>query len=416
MKLKTKPTGIYFIEFEGPDAEGVIGRRRVSLDTRDKNEARAQMRLWAAGSHPKQLAVALASPKVLVKKTISSTGWTVSMALERCLDDYDVWRGKASESVNASNVKALAPICGEDQVADLTYERVGEIIQAMRDAGAAPGTISRRLSTLSMAVTRSMIWKDPKTGKPYLSGRPIWPSVTVQNTQDRVVTYEEETAIFAAIEQRRVKQPNRHWWAFQALVRVLLDTGVRLGEALNINKRAIHTTTIIDPMTGTPRVATFLELPRYSTKSKKPRRVPLSQAIIDLKPALDAQALDGKWFPWPKGATTPWVMWNEVREDLKATGIDLSDVKQHTFRHTCLTRLARGGMGLHRLKEWAGHHDIKVTEERYGHLCNEDLLVGLEIQQANYRKAEISSRYNDLPVLEDGKFNEVMRDNVGTAH
>lgn len=115
------------------------------------------------------------------------------------------------------------------------------------------------------------------------------------------------------------------------------------------------------------------------------------------------------------GGGSRW-LGGRIRTDLKEKGWDFSDVRQHTFRHTCLTRLVRGGMGLHRLKEWAGHHDIKVTEERYGHLCNEDLLVGLDIQQANYRKAEISSRYKDIPIQQESTPNEVMCANAGTAH
>jgi hypothetical protein len=74
------------------------------------------------------------------------------------------------------------------------------------------------------------------------------------------------------------------------------------------------------------------------------------------------------------------VMFKQAREDVeRETGMDLTGVSIHTIRHTVLTRLARGGMGLAQLQMWAGHSDPKITAERYLHLMPNDLVAGLSI-------------------------------------
>lgn len=72
-------------------------------------------------------------------------------------------------------------------------------------------------------------------------------------------------------------------------------------------------------------------------------------------------------------------MWTNIRDDLAERGFDLSDVKLHTFRHTCATRLAENGMDLLGLRDWLGHSDIKVTAERYVHLMSSHLYHGAEL-------------------------------------
>jgi integrase len=67
-------------------------------------------------------------------------------------------------------------------------------------------------------------------------------------------------------------------------------------------------------------------------------------------------------------------MWDNIRSDMKDQGFDLSEVVLHTMRHTRLTRLAKAGVAIHKISQWAGHSDIKVTWDHYSHLAPTDLL------------------------------------------
>jgi integrase len=89
----------------------------------------------------------------------------------------------------------------------------------------------------------------------------------------------------------------------------------------------------------------------------------------------------GQWVFFPFRENGAWYMWRNIREDLDKLGADIQDVTLHTLRHTCLTRLAQGGLDLLRLQIWAGHSDPKVTAERYIHLRPAQLVEGLNILQ-----------------------------------
>jgi len=218
-------------------------------------------------------------------------------------------------------------------------------------------------------------------GIPLLASKPKMPSIRVANMKDRVISPEEEAAIFAAIEERRIKEPGRPWWLFGRMVRWLLDTGMRLSEALDAGTDQVSSRTVGG------RVVHFLTLARYRTKNDKPRTIPLTERIVAELGALKAQATPRKvgdrpvFFPLRPAAA--WYMFNQIREDVKRSGFDIDAVTLHTFRHTCLTRLAQGGMDIMRLKEWAGHSDIKITAERYLHLVPSDLVRGLDFLDAS---------------------------------
>jgi integrase len=132
----------------------------------------------------------------------------------------------------------------------------------------------------------------------------------------------------------------------------------------------------VEVLTADDEDMVFIGLPRYATKNDKPRLVPATQAVIDLIPTLNAQAVPDKatgqlrWFPLDASA---WYMWDNVRHDVKLLGGDIDDVGLHTLRHTCITRLAKGGMELQRLSMFAGHSSVMITASRYSHLQAQDL-------------------------------------------
>jgi integrase/recombinase XerD len=64
---------------------------------------------------------------------------------------------------------------------------------------------------------------------------------------------------------------------------------------------------------------------------------------------------------------------------------DVSELSTHTFRHLCLTDLARTGWELHEIARFAGHRSLQSTLT-YIHLSGRDLALKLEAGMASIHK------------------------------
>lgn len=374
-QLKTKPSGIHFWEFEGEQGE----RRRVSTGTRDKAAARAMGRDIVLGLNGK--------PTPGRGGPLRPGEFTMRDLFEQA--ERTVWADgtvKSKASVQ-SNVRILIDLIGNVRVVDMTTARIHELkAELERRSGRggrpyAPGTVKRKLDALSTALRLATEWGP--TGVPLLSSAPRMPSIRLNNIRDRILESDEEAAVFAAIERRRLAEPGRQWWRFGRLVRWLLDTGFRVSEALSLGPGSVRQVAVVDPTSRQPRSVWIAELARYSTKNDKPRAVPLTDRCVADLPMLETQTglrpKGDEVLFFPMEPSLAWYMWDQIRQDLAKEGVDISDVTLHTLRHTCLTRLARGGMDILRLQKWAGHSDISITAERYAHLIPADLVGGLDI-------------------------------------
>lgn len=358
-ELKRKPSGIFYIDLRAQ------GLGRVSLETRDRAVAVEKRRDIVLGVEP--IKTQPSRPR--------EGGPTMNDLFDRA--EKTVWREAKSQATIRSNVKILGGLIGHEPAAAMTYTRLERLIEELRTLGYAPATIKRKLDAVSKVLRMATQWTGPD-GKPILASKPTMPQIKVRNVRDRILSDREEEAVFAAIEKRRQDEPGRQWRRFAVLIRFLLDTGARLGETLDVGPDNLSV--VSAPSGGEVTLVTFT---RYTTKSDKPRSVPLTRAALaainSLNQDLGHRRGSEKWLYFPLNQGTAWYMWTNIRDDLSEIGMDISDVNLHTLRHTCLTRLARGGMELRRLQEWAGHSDPKITAERYVHLRPDDLVAGLDI-------------------------------------
>ena len=374
-ELKKKPSGVYYLDLRGR------GQGRVSLETRDRQVAAQKRRDMILGLEP--------IPSKQPSRPRGS-GPTMRELFDRA--QATVWHPSEAKSQGTiqSNVKILNGIIGDEPVSAMTFTRLEKLTQQLKDLGYAPATIKRKMDAVSKVLRMATKWTDDE-GRPLLATKPPMPTIRVNNTKDRVLTPAEEEAVFAAVEKRRQDEPGRQWRRFGALLRFLLDTGGRLGEALNTGPDDLSEVPHGD---GTVTLVTFA---RYKTKNDKPRSVPLTASALSALEGLsdDLGRRGDKWVYFALSEGTAWYMWNNIREDLVKLGFDIGDVTLHTLRHTCLTRLAQGGMELLRLQQWAGHSDPKITAERYVHLRPADLVSGLDILQASNGGIPASVTFGD---------------------
>ena len=277
-----------------------------------------------------------------------------------------IWRNVRSRATLKTNLKILRRLIGDEDLTALHFTRLERLVTDLEALGgrgspvASPATVKRRMETLSAALTHATKMTN-EDGSPVLFGKPAFPAIEVDNIQERTLSDIEAIALFEVIDARTMLEPDRDWSRFRVFVRFLLDTACRKGEALGVWPGHVETRT-----TG----RTLVGFPRYSTKNKKPRYVPLSAYLVSMIPALRLRAGNGPLFPFTHAVL--FKFWEDCRADMRARGFEIGDVKFHTLRHTALTKAAKQH-SIQKVSLLAGHSSIQITATRYAHLTPDDL-------------------------------------------
>jgi len=185
--------------------------------------------------------------------------------------------------------------------------------------------------------------------------------------RDRILTLEEEDKIIATIEQC-----DRRYHHLKNMVIIALNTGMREGEILSMEK------TWIDLKSG------IISVPRSAQKRKrKEKRVPINSDIQPVIERLLKENSDSKYlFVNPRTGTRFTKIYNAWSTVLKKAGLDgtpgVDKIRIHDLRHTVATKLARAGKDAKFIAQMLGHRDVKTTY-RYIHHNDEDLKEGAEI-------------------------------------
>ncbi|MEE2848934.1 site-specific integrase [Brevundimonas sp. SGAir0440] len=372
--VKQRPNGIYIVEFRGEDGQ----RHRVSTKSRDKRVAIMMAPQIALGITAEQMA----KPTVKKDEEGKPKGMTINDLFDHC--EKTVWKTHRSQATLKSTVKILREICGEDLLSDLHAFRLEEIAETLALRGgrkggrAAPATVKRKLEVLSGALDKATKMQGPDK-KPILFAKPPFPTIKVNNIQERTLTKAEVAAIFKVIGDYEIENPAHDWKRFGCFVRFLLDTACRKGEALMLRDEWITVDADGDTIISWPRFrdATPAELARTGLdkierlKNGKAKTLPASQSIVDMLPFLRMLSPDGRLFPWHT-STMDW-KWRRVREGVRKAGQNIDDVKFHTLRHTTITDMLRNKESLTLVSRFAGHSSVKITADRYGHIIADDL-------------------------------------------
>jgi site-specific recombinase XerD len=184
----------------------------------------------------------------------------------------------------------------------------------------------------------------------------------------KVLTPQQVQAILDACEHLRDR----------LLFALLLDTGVRIGEALGLRHEDL------DVAGRTVTVRPRCNDNRARVKAGVCRTIPTSPELMHLYAdylngeygALDSDYVFVNLWSEPKGR--PWAypaVYDLVRRLRVRTGIHF---EPHHYRHTYATWLLRRGAGMESVKELLGHASITTTIDTYGHLTVEDARTTLE--------------------------------------
>ncbi|MHC1549630.1 tyrosine-type recombinase/integrase [Phyllobacterium sp. K27] len=244
------------------------------------------------------------------------------------------------EGSHKTNVRSFLGEIGEilsgQRFSVFTQDMLDSVIGTLRERGNSNATINRKMAALS-----KLLRKASKMGDIY--NLPEFRRQKERQGRIRFLETEEESRLFSAVRSRCEDS--------YRLSVFLVDTGCRLGEAIGLSWNDLQDAR-----------STF-----WLTKSGRSRTVPLT-----------ARAQETVLIPHGR-LKGPFAMLNQVRfraiwNEAKAeVGLGSDDqVVPHILRHTCASRLVRGGIDIRRVQIWLGHQTLSMTM-RYAHLGTNDL-------------------------------------------
>lgn len=247
-----------------------------------------------------------------------------------------LWEDGFHKYCVAGFIADMHRLLGGQRLESFPQEKLDQLIGRLRDRGNSNATINRKLSALGKLLKKAARMGD-------LSGLPEFQRLKERAGRIRFLEREEEERLFLAIGRRSQD--------YHRLSVFLVDTGARLGEALGLRWNDINGAR-----------ATF-----WITKSGRSRTIPLTaraqEALRASRPARGGPFLHIR--P-PKYREA----WHEAKKECGLGGD--ADVVPHILRHTCASRLVRGGVDIRRVQMWLGHQTLQMTM-RYAHLATHDL-------------------------------------------
>lgn len=270
---------------------------------------------------------------------------TIADLLYRTADKY--WSDSDWGMTQRRNIEQIIHVIGGRRpLIDFNEDLLDELIAHFKREGSSNATINRKLSCLSKAA---------KLGhqRGWLDRKPHFEWFKEGTGRIRYITDAEEEQMWSYLTLWMMKDA-------RDLFMFLMDTGMRMGEAMRVTERDIHA----DKITV------------WQTKNGVPRTIPMTSRVRDI---VERRRQKGGEFM----RLTP----HQVRASwsrLKVT-MGLEDDTQfvpHTLRHTCASRLVQRGVPLLVVKEWLGHKSLSVTL-RYAHLAPTNLMDAAKVLEPN---------------------------------
>lgn len=287
----------------------------------------------------------------------NSRVWTLQEALDVTLDTpaKEGWKGSAWERKGRVNVEDAIRFMGAKRPLDtINLNLIEEWIKDCDRRGNGDSTINRKVSALRKVMTVA----HNRDGLPAL---PKFPKHRRENNNRiRQVSLEEEHELL-----NRFTLMGEQWMA--DIVTVLIDTGMRCSELLNIWKQDFER-----GERGRPDVLLVYGEEARGTKNGTYRSVPLTKRSSDVIRRCSAATTGIKVFD--TDYDTMRRTWDTVRAHMGLA--DDPHFTLHVLRHTCVSRLVRKGIPMPVVQKWAGHKRIETTQ-RYAHLYPSDLFAGV---------------------------------------
>ena len=256
-----------------------------------------------------------------------------------------------------------------DQIDEALIER---FVQRQRKR-VAPATVNRQLATLRRLLRLAQEWK-------VIDRIPRIRLLPGERNREFVLGFEQERVYLAF-----VPQPLRD------IALLLLDTGMRVGEALNLRWADVHLDPAQNAKQGYIRI--------WEGKSKYAKR---NLSLTDRAAAMLRQRYDRdrEGYVFAEGNKKPMLgtslnhQHQKIRTALKLP----ADFVIHSFRHTMLTRLGEAGADAFTIMRIAGHSSVTISQ-KYVHPTPESIERAFERLQA-LQKERVGTNLGTAPEID----------------
>lgn len=252
----------------------------------------------------------------------------------------------------------LLPKFGKARVADITRPMVSQFLADKREAGLAPVTVEKIRVIMHRCYELAAQESVPGCDKNPCRGikRP-----QMVFARERFLSADEATRLKAAAASSRNTQ-------LRPIIELLLQTGARKRELLDA--KWAH-----------------LDLERRlwvipTSKTNRPRRVPLSQDALDIIEALPRFPGCAWLIPNPATREPYTCLKSAWREAIKKA--NLPGLRIHDLRHSAASFMCAAGVPLYSVGTVLGHANVSTTS-RYAHLSGTSLLEAVEAGASMHR-------------------------------
>lgn len=274
---------------------------------------------------------------------ITGDEYTLSQAIESTW--VDRWARNKDGRGSRVLVDRILETFGDVCLSEITPQWLLQCRSQLRaERGVTETTLNRYMASLSTVLRHCQ-----DVGIQF--NLPNFKPVKTRETAARTKCFspEEEALIIRGFEEAGVVAGKRNskfavYPEYADLVRVLVDTGLRLREALTLTYSHINFTENL-----------LIIVPEHA-KSGCARTVPMTSRCIEVLKR--RQTVRGGDRPFAWSIYRCEAAWSSVREHL---GITAPDWVWHSLRHTFATRLLRQGVDIYYVSQLLGHSSITTT-------------------------------------------------------
>ncbi|OGU07497.1 MAG: integrase [Geobacteraceae bacterium GWC2_58_44] len=264
----------------------------------------------------------------------------LSTAIQRVYDER--WKDNKDGEKSRRIAERVMSLIGDIAISKIDDATIKLLIRMLEGSGIKGATVNRYLATMKTLLRHH---------------RQQWEHIQLKKESKgriRVISREEESTVLNLFRNTVHNRRRCHFPEVADLVEVLVDTGCRLSEVLNLRYEDINFETNLISI--------------WINKGAKPRSIPMTVRVGTI---LQTRKTDVASKPFTIDRDQAENAWTWVRKTIGLSGD--TEFVMHALRHTTATRLIDKGIDLYTVKEWLGHSTIQVTE-RYAHL-NPDKLV-----------------------------------------
>lgn len=316
--------GIYYMEF-------MINGKRI---------------LKSTGKHGKReatLVEAAEKQRIMHQANLSPQEKLAQTLLQDAADHVYETNWKYNKDSDRSYARAcnLVKYMGNIPLGEINDVTVVLLLKKLNKKKAAPGTINRYLAALKM------ILRIKRQDTDYIKLR------KERKGRIRVISRDEEQTIVDLLRNTEHTVRRYYYPDVADLVEVLVDSGMRLQECLDITYETIDFNSNLISI--------------WFNKSDKPRSIPMTKRV---RAILESRRTDKATKPFKLKPHQAQHALRWVRDQMQL--LHDTEFVLHALRHTCASRLVNKGIDLYVVKEWLGHSTISVTE-KYAHLAPQKL-------------------------------------------